>query len=273
MASIDGAYPEAMGIALESGRAFSASDHRDALPVAMVNQAFARRYLPGRQVIGQRVVLEQGPGREIVGVLGDVRRRGFASEPRPEIYLPISQVPSAGLTFVILGRTRPASLLPAVREALRAADPRQAVWAARPITDLLSDGLRERRFHTGLLLAFAVLALGLSAVGVYGLMAFSVEQRIGELGIRRALGGQARDILGLVLYRGWILAASGVGIGLLGSAALAQLLRGMLFGVSPFDLPTFLALAVFVVLVTLLASLIPARRAVRVDPVSVLRTD
>ncbi|MCG8455759.1 MAG: ABC transporter permease, partial [Holophagales bacterium] len=273
LSTIDGAYPEAMGIPLRSGRAFSELDHRRSVPVAMVNEAFVRRYLAGRSAIGRHIELDRGPEREIVGVLADVRRRGLASEPRPEIYLPVSQNPSAGLTFVIRTTVEPSAALPAVREALRAADPRQAIWAARPMAELLSDGMRERRFHTALLLAFATLALCLSAVGVYGLMSFSVERRIGELGIRRALGGQARDVLGMVMYRGWVLAASGVGIGLLGALALTRLLGGLLFGVGPLDPLTFVTLSAFVVLVTLLASLIPARRAMRVDPMSVLRAE
>lgn len=275
LAAIDDAYAAAMGIALRAGRHFSTQDHPQSAPVAMVNEAFIRRHFADRNPIGQRITLQwrDGASREIVGVLADVRRRGFESEPRAEVYVPLSQAPSAGLTFVIKTATDPAALVTAVQEAMRTADPRQAIWAARPMGDLLADWNRQRRFNTALLATFAGLALILATVGIYGLMSFSVAQRVNEMGIRRALGGRSRDILGTVLRRGLMLALSGVGLGLLGAVALTRLLRGMLYAIGPFDPLTFVVLSVLVIGVTLLAAFLPARRATRVDPMVALRME
>ena len=274
-ASIDGVYADAMGIALRAGRHFSSLDHPRSPAVAMINEAFARRHFAGRDPVGRRLTLRQGEDLavEIVGVLADVRPQGFASVPRPAIYRPLSQAPSNGLTFVVKTAADPAAQATAVQHAMWTADPSQAIWAARPMSDLLSDRIRQRRFNTVLLVLFAGLALSLAAVGVYGLMSFSVAQRTGELGIRRALGGSSRDILAMILRRGWRLALAGVGLGLLGALALTRLLRGMLFGVEPFDPLTFAALSALVTGVALLAALLPARRATRVDPMAALRTD
>jgi len=208
-----------------------------------------------------------------VGVLADVRRQGFESEPRAEVYVALSREPSNGLTFIVKTATDPATLTTAVQEAIWAVDPNQAIWATHPMTDLMWDWMRQRRFNTALLVAFAGLALSLAAIGVYGLMSFSVEQRVNEMGIRRALGGQTRNILWMVLRRGLMLALAGAGLGLMGSLALARLLQGMLFDIDPLDPLTFVALSVFVVGVAVLATFLPARRATRVDPMVALRMD
>ncbi len=275
LAAIDGGYLAAMGIALRAGRSFSTQDHPQSLPAAIVNEAFVRRHLAGQDPIGQLITLHWRAGRtrEIVGVMADVRRHGFESEPWPEIYVPLSQEPWNGLTFVVKAAGDAAALAPAVREAMRAADPRQAIWASRLMTDLLDDRIRLRRFNTALLAAFAALALALAAIGVYGLMSFSVESRVNEIGVRQALGGQAGDILRMVLRRGLTLALAGTLLGLVGSAALTRLLQGMLYGVGPFDPLTFLLLSAFVVAVAAAAALFPARRATRIDPIVALRID
>ena len=241
----------------------------------LVNEAFARRHFPGQDPVGKHIILQwRAPvSREIVGVLADVRPRGLESEPRPEVFVALSQEPSNGLTFVVKTPTDPASLIAAVHEAMRAVDPSQAIWATRPMTDLLWDWIRQRRFNTALLVAFAGLALCLAGIGVYGLMSFSVEQRVNELGIRRALGGDTRDILRMVLRQGLRLAVTGAALGLMGSLALTRLLRGMLFEIDPFDPITFVALTVFVIGVAMLAAFVPARRAMRVDPMTALRME
>ncbi len=268
LAAVDGAYARAMGISLSAGRNFSTQDHSESPPVAMVNEAFVRRHFPDQDPVGQRITLQWRAelSREIVGVLADVRRQGFESESQPEVYVALSQEPSNGLTFIVKTATDPATLTTTVQEAMWTADPRQATWAIRPMTDLLQDWIRQRRFNMALLVAFAALALSLAVVGVYGLMSFSVEQRVHELGIRRALGGQTQDILGMVLRRGLTLALAGAALGLVGSAALTRLLQGMLFDIDPFDPLTFVALSVFVVTVAMLAAYLPAKRATRVEP-------
>ena len=276
LSAIDGAYATAMGIALKTGRTFTVHDHPQSLPVAMVNDAFVRRYVSGREAVGSRITVDREPGssREIVGVLGNVRPQGFESEPAPEIYVPVFQTPmTGGVTFVVKTTINPADLAKAIQNAIWTANPAQAVWASRPMTDLLWDWIRQRQFNTALLVAFATLALFLAAIGVYGLMSFSVEQRVNELGLRRALGGQTRDILGMVLRRALRLALAGAGLGLLGSAAVTRLVHGMLFDVDPFDPFTFAALSVFVIGVAMVAALVPALRATRIDPMVALRIE
>lgn len=275
LAAIDAGYPRALGVALRAGRSFGPRDHARSMPVAMVNESFARRYFSDREAVGRQIRLPDiaAPAREIVGVLADVRRRGFESEPQPEIYVALTQAPSAGLTFVIETSGSPAALMRPVQEAMQSVDPSQAIWAARPLTDLVRDGIRQRRFTMVLLLAFASLALLLAAIGIYGLMAYSVAQRTHELGIRRALGGQTADILRLVMRRGVRLALFGIGFGLLGAIALTRLLQGLLFGVGPFDPLTFAMLPLLVLGVAVLATFLPARKASQVDPTVALRVD
>ena len=156
-------------------------------------------------------------------------------------------------------------------EAVWKANPAQTLWGATTLESLLGDWLKERQFNLVLLASFAIIALTLSAVGIYGLISFSMEQRIGELGIRRALGGRTSDVLGMVLKEGVALAGAGVGLGIVGALALTRFLRGMLFGVEPTDWQTFALLAAAVLMVSSLATLIPAVRATRVDPMEALR--
>ncbi len=274
-ASISEEYPDVMGIRVTRGRAFSTLDHAESAPVVMINEALARRHFPDRDPLGERlrVRIDEGVPREIVGVLADVRPRGHESRPRPEVYFPISQVPSASLTYVVKVAIDPARLVRPVQEAIWAVEPGQAVWAARPLPDLLWDWMKQRSFNTALLTTFALLALALAAIGIYGLMSFTVEQRVGELGIRRAMGARSADVLRAVLGRGALLAAVGIVLGLAGSVALSLLLRGMLFSVEPLDPLTNVGLPVVVMGVALLASFIPARRATRVDPMAALRVE
>lgn len=274
LAMIDEGYAQTIGIDLVAGRHFRGLDRPSSVPVAMVNEVFARRFLAGRSALGERLVLnDDEASREIVGVLADVRRQGFESEPRPEIYLPLAQRPSNGLTFVIATDADPASLTKAVQEALWRTDPNQATWAIRPLSDLLGDWVRQRRFDTVLLTGFASLALALAGIGVYALMSFSVSQRIHELGIRRALGGRTHDLLMSELRRGLTLAVLGIGLGLLAALGLTHLLRSMLFGTSPLDPLTFALISLFVLATTVLAALLPARRAAKVDPMVALRAE
>jgi putative ABC transport system permease protein len=275
LAAVDGDYASAMGIPLRAGRTFRSTDTAQSRPVAMVNEAFVRRYLPDREGVGQRITI-RGPresSAEIVGVLADVRRQGFESAPRPEVYAPLSQRPANGLTFVVKTSGEPERLLADVERAMWSTDPRQAVWAARPLASLLSGSLEERRFNTALLSVFAVVALCLAAVGVYAIMSCAVGQRASELGLRRALGGSDRAILGLILGRGLRLALSGAVLGVMGALALGSGLRGMLYDIPPSDPFTLAAVSLIVLAVALLAALMPALRALRVDPMAALRAD
>lgn len=272
---IDDGYAAAMGLGLRAGRGFSNEDNADARPVAIVNETFVRRHFPDGVAVGRHITLRfrDERVREIVGVFADVRRHGFASEPEAQIFLALSQEPSNGLTFVVKTDSSVAGLGVAVQDAIWDVDPTQAIWASRPMTDLLWRSMRQRRFATALLVSFAVVAIFLAAVGVYGLMSFSVAQRVGELGVRRALGGRRSDILRMVLTWGLELTLSGCALGLVGAVALTRLLQGFLYGVEPLDAATFALLSLLVVAVSSLAALVPALRATRVDPMIAMRTD
>ncbi|NNF27085.1 MAG: ABC transporter permease, partial [Gemmatimonadetes bacterium] len=275
VASITAEYPEAMGIRLVAGREFSAEDHAEAPATILINEALVRRHFGDRSPLGRSLSVSYNgwTSRTIVGVLADVRAQGFESEPVPEIYMPLDQVPTGSLTYVIKTAGDPAALAPTVQQAVWDLDPTQSIWATRTVPDLLSDWIRERRFNLALMAAFSGLAILLAAIGVYGLMSFSVEQRVGELGLRRALGGNSSDLLRMVLGKGAALAAMGIGIGLVGAVATTRLLEGMLYEVGPFDPATFAALSITVLLVAVVAAYIPARRATRVDPMVALRSE
>jgi predicted permease len=267
---------EVLAIPLVSGRTFQRSDDAQAPRVVVVNEALARRHFGDRDPLGERLELRFGRGPqpvEIVGVVADVRAHGPQSEPRSEIYRPLAQAGSGSLTFVVASPGDAGALITAVNEAIWTANPAQSIWGTATLDSLMADWLRERRFNLFLLSGFAAVALVLAGVGVYGLMSFSVEQRVGELGIRRALGGRSVDILGMVLREGSALAAMGIVLGVAGAVGLTRFLQGMLFGVEATDPATFATLAVAVLLVTGLAALVPALRAVRVDPADALRRD
>ena len=275
IASISTGYEDAMGIEIVEGRGFSTLDNAEAPPTIIVNEALARRHFPDQSPIGQRITVfyDGRVSREIVGVLADVRHQGFESEPVPEAYFPLDQVPTGSLTYIVTSSGDAAQLTNPVQQAIWEVDPTQSIWAARTFPELMSDWTRQRRFNMTLLVSFALLALALSAIGVYGLMSFSVEQRVGEMGIRKALGGKTGDLLGMVLGKGAGLAGIGIAVGLVGSLALTRLLRGMLYEVGPFDPLTFGALSVAVLIVAIVAAYLPARRATKVDPMVALRTD
>jgi len=197
-------YFDVMGIELVSGRAFDPTDDSDAQPVVIVNEALARRHFGG-DPLGESIVIQFGPeraAREIVGVIGDTRALGHASEPVPMAMMPLSQLPSGSLTFVLRAATDAASLTGPAAEAVWAVNPSQSVWGAATVESLVSEWLKERRFTFFLLSSFSVVALLLAAVGVYGLISFSVQRRLGEFGIRRALGGQSRDLMAMVVLEG-----------------------------------------------------------------------
>lgn len=275
VASISEHYPEVMGIRVVSGRSFSILDNAESAPVIMVNEALVRRHFPDQNPIGQRLTISYAGSvsREIVGVLEDVRPRGYESEPRVEAYFPLAQIPSGSITYVVKTVLDPAQMALPVQQAIWSVNPTQSVWGARTVRDLLWDWMKQRNFNSVLLIAFALLALALSAIGVYGLMNFTVEQRVGEFGIRRAMGADSSHILKTVLRQGAILAAFGVTLGLAGSVAFSSFLRGLLFGIGPFDTVTFIVLSVVVTASTLLAAFLPARRATKVHPAEVLRAE
>ncbi len=269
-------YFETMGIRLIEGRFFDDRDGDGAPLAVIVNQTTARTYWPGQSAIGHRVKPSfQGDWRTVVGVVEDVKNAGLDKPTGTELYIPMHQAINifglqAGYAVV---RTKgdPARIAEPARNVIREIDPSLPVSAIRTMDDVLSTAQARPRFLTLLLTLFAGVALVLAAVGIYGVISYSVAQRTSEFGIRIAMGASPRDVLGMVLGQGLILGAIGVLLGAAGALALTRFIRGLLFGVSSFDPLTFIAMAAVLTAVTLVACWIPARRATRVDPMVALR--
>jgi predicted lysophospholipase L1 biosynthesis ABC-type transport system permease subunit len=211
--------------------------------------------------------------REVVGVVADVHFGGLDVATLPAMYLPLEQNPQSGLTVLVRAEGDPLSLVASVREQVAAVDPGLALFNLTTAEAALDGSLGKRRFSTALLLLFAGVALALAVVGVYGVIAYAVAQRTREMGVRLALGASPTDLLQLVLRDGVMLVAPGLGIGFGLSLVASRLLEGMLFGVDPADRATRIAVAALLALAALGASLLPARRAMRVDPLEALRSE
>jgi putative ABC transport system permease protein len=272
-------YFRGLNIPMTRGRSFDQRDTQHASPVIIVNETFARRFFAGTEALGQHIMIEgEGgenavpPAREIVGVVGDVRHESLDTQSGPEYYVPYTQAPEASMSLVVRSSvTNPESLAPMVREAIRQTDKEQFVADIQPMTKLIADSVARRRFNTLLTGLFAVVALVLSSVGIFGVMNYTVAQRTQEIGLRVALGAQTRDVLRLVLGQGMQLILFGLAVGLAASFALTRVLAGMLYGVTPTDPLTFAAVSLLLAGVALLACYIPARRATKVDPLVALR--
>ncbi len=274
-------YFEALGIPLESGRAFERRDTAAAPPVAIVNREMVRRYFNGRSPIGRHIgvaAMEMaGPriiDREIVGVAGQVKVTSPGeAENVAEIYVPITQNPWFSASIALRATGDPLALTAALKSAIAKIDKDLAVTQVRTMDEIAAASVARPRFRAQLLGAFALLSLLLSAVGVFAVLAYSVAQRKREFGIRMALGAQIADVLSLVLTRGLKIACAGVAAGLLGAALLARSLATLLYGVRPLDPGTFGATAALLAIIALAAAAIPAWRAARVDPAIALRDE
>jgi putative ABC transport system permease protein len=265
-------YFRTLDIPLIRGRAFALTDNEGAQPVAIVNESFARRFFNGEDPLGKRLMSPMRDWITIVGVVGDTRQTGLSAELRPMIYLPYLQRPSSQMT--ILARTissDPTNLVAALRSQIQAVDQDQAVAQVLTMEQRLSESVAPQRFYMLLLGLFAALALMLAAVGIYGVISYSVTQRTHEIGIRMALGAQRDDVLKLILGQGLILILTGVAAGLMGAFALTRFMSSLLFEVKATDPLTFALVALVLISVALLANLIPALRATRVDPLVALR--
>jgi predicted permease len=272
---ISAAYTTAMGVALLRGRTFSDADNETAPFVGLVNATMARRYWANGDPIGKRI-LQGHPGGDgkwvtIIGVVADTKLYGLDNPARLEVYYPYRQQPDTDMDLVVRSAVDPASLTSAIRAAVAAIDKDQPIFDVQTMQQRVDDSISTRRLTLVLLGIFSALALLLAAIGIYGVMAYSVALRTQEIGIRIALGAQQHDVLRLVLGQGARIAFFGVAIGLAAAAALARLLSGLLFSVSASDPVTFAAVAVLLIAVALLACYIPARRALRVDPIIALR--
>jgi predicted permease len=269
-------YFRAIGIPLRQGRLFNDQDRDQSVPVVIISEAMAHRFWPGENPIGKRLTpsfhSEQGP-REIVGIVGDVKARGLDADVAAMMYLPFKQSPRPFMSFVVRTASSPENLIQSVSKVIYSLDKEQALTDVRTMQQVLSESLSDRRFNMTLLLTFAGVALLLAAVGVYGVMNYTVTLRRRELGIRMALGAEARDVLRLVLGQGLTLTLIGVGAGLISAYALTRLMASLLYGVTATDYLTFISVSGVLIAVGLAASYVPARRATKVNPTIALRAE
>jgi putative ABC transport system permease protein len=271
---VDENYFRTMGITTLRGRTFSAQEATEERRVAVVSESLARKYFPGEDPIGQRLVVDMKDDpepTEIIGIVGDVRHKSLNDDAQPTVYWPQPELTYSFMTLVVRAKGDPAALAPAARREIQALDPEQPVADVRTMNQLLAGSVGRARFSAMLLGLFAVVALVLAAVGVYGVMSYAVARRTHEIGVRVALGAQGRDVLRLVLVQGMRLALWGVLLGVVGSLALTRLLSSLLYGVSATDPATFVGVSLLLASVALVACYVPARRATKVDPMVALR--
>jgi predicted permease len=263
-------YFNTLGIPLLAGRDFNAQDRTGSPAVVIVNEVFARRYLGGNAV-GKRLKFGSGQFREIVGVVRTSKYRNLREEPLPFIYTPLAQEPQSGMTLMVRTLGDPAALAGAVRNELRAVNKDVPLFSVQAMAQRIADQLAADRVVAVLLSVFGASALLLAAIGIYGVVGYAVAQRTHEIGIRIALGADRQDILKLIVGQGMVLIAVGAAIGLALALAATQLLKSLLFGVSATDPLTFVSVVIVLVGVALLACYLPARRAMKVDPLVALR--
>lgn len=270
-----GRYFQAMEIPLRSGRFFNEDDIAGKTPTVIIDEFMAQQLWPGQDPVGKRIHMVESdvPWLNIVGVVGRVKHESLDSDPRIAFYLPHTQYPSRAMTLVLRSQGDPSLLSPAIKKELRAIDPDLPMYSVRTMDQRVAESLARRKFSMLLLGLFAMFALALAAIGIYGVMAYLVTQGTRELGIRMALGATQGQILKLVVFQGMSLAVSGVVIGIVAAFVFAWLMRSLLFGVSAVDPITFVAIPVLLAVVALLAIYIPAKRASRVDPILCLRAE
>lgn len=267
-------YFRTLGIPLAQGRLFDARDRKGEPETVIVDETLAARYWPNESPLGKRLARgKSGAWRTVVGVIRDAKQFSMEKEPPISVYYPAEQVIARNLYMVIRTQTDPAQMAPALIREIQTVDPEMPVFDVSSMDQRLSDALARRRFSMFMLSVFAVIALVLAAIGIYGVMAYAVSQRTHEIGVRVALGAQPRDVLGLVLRQGLSLALAGTTLGLIAAIGLTRLLAKLLFGVGAYDPLTFAGVAALLLLVSVLATWIPARRATRVDPMIALRCE
>ena len=265
-------YFESIGIPVLRGRGISETDREGSVPVIVISQSTVQRHFGGADPIGQQIrvsILEEP--RTIVGVVGDVRHLGLDQQEAPHAYFPLAQVPRRAMNVVVRAAGDVEALAAAIRNEIRELDPLLPPPSVRPVGDIVGESVARSRFVTMLLGAFAAVALALAAIGIFGLLSYTVAQRTREFGIRLALGARSADVLGMVMRRALALAGIGLGAGLAGALLLTRFARSVLYGVSPTDPLTLVSVVVVLTATVLLASLVPARRAAGVQPTEALR--
>jgi putative ABC transport system permease protein len=269
-------YLHTMRIPLLRGREFTAGDTLESTPVAIISKSMADRFWPGKDPIGRHVTMSFDPEkpRQIVAIAGDVKDNGLdVTEPVPTVYEPHGQTGGGGMSLVVRTAVPPSSATQSVLQAVQRTDREVPVTEIKTMDDLMAESLSQRRFTMMLLASFAGLALTLAAVGIYSVLSYTVRRRLREISIRVAVGAQVRDVLRLVLVESMTPAVIGVAIGLIGAEFVAKLLASQVFGVTATDPMTFAGVSAILLLVALAASLVPAWRATRVDPIKALRED
>jgi putative ABC transport system permease protein len=270
---VAGDYFSTLGVPVV-GRTFDATDREDGARVAMVNRTLAERYFPGENLLGRQVWVGGGVGRAtVVGVVGDVRHRGLAARPKPELYVPMRQYPHGGMTVVVRGLGDPAGLTRVLKESVYGIDPAQPITGLTTLPDLVRGSVAPQRFNLMLLGGFAALALILAAVGVYGIVAYTVSGRTREIGIRMALGAAGREVGRTVMGPALGPSVAGIAIGSAAAVLLGRALAPDLYEVRPQDPLTFAFVAFILLGSAVIACAIPARRASRIDPVVALRSE
>jgi putative ABC transport system permease protein len=278
----------AMGMSLKAGRLFTEAENRmDGHHVLLINQELARRFFPNENPIGKELILGMSYGSppaspasadtavhgEVVGIVNDVKQRGLATDAFPSVYVPYNTLPAGNNSFVVRASAAPAAIEREVRGQVRAVDPNLPVFGLQTMSDVVSDSVSQPRFYMYLLGAFAALALLLAALGIYGVISYTVTQRSREIGIRIALGATRNRVVRDVVGQGITMTAIGVGTGLVAAFALTRLIAALLFGVAPLDPATFAVVGGLLLVVAVTASWLPARRAGAVDPLVAMRTE
>lgn len=271
--SVTPEYFHLLGMPLLRGRLFNESDDDKVPPVAVINEAFARAYWPNESPLSKRFkrAATDSPWITIIGVIASARTESLAQAEVPKIYLNLYQIPSKRLAMFLRGHLDAGAMPGELRRQVQAIDPTLPVFGAQTLNETVSASLSERRFSMGLVALFALTALLLASLGIYGVISYMVSERTHEIGIRRALGAPSHIILGMVLRQGMELAIAGAAIGLVSALIVSHLMAGLLYGVRPTDPLTFAGVAVLLIVIALLACYIPTRRAVRVDPMVALR--
>jgi putative ABC transport system permease protein len=272
----DQQYFSAMQIALKRGRLFTEQEVKEMRHVVVINEALANKYFPNEDPLGKRITIDmkdENAPCEIVGIVADAKHDQFNQAAAPMSYWPLAELPYNTMTFVLRTHGQPESVAAAARQVIRRLDAQLPVADVRSMENILGNSIARQRFNTLLLAVFAAVALLLSAIGIYGVLAYAVTERTHELGIRAALGASGADILRLILQQGLRLALPGIALGTVAALLLTRLVKGLLFEVSATDPLTFGGVILLLLVVALLACFIPARRAAKVDPMTALRCD
>jgi predicted permease len=272
MFASDGFF-NAMGIPLVAGRDLSAQDRAGTPLVFVVNQAFAKRYFPNQNPVGQFVAFDAKTRIPIVGLVGDVRQSAVDEVPAPRVYASVYQIMRVKVNLVARTREDPAVMIKRIQDAVRSVDPQQTFTSAFTLEDAIGEAVARPRLLVVLLGLFGAMGLILGALGIYGVLAQLVAQRTREIGVRVALGAQPSDVMTMILRNGLGLAGAGVGLGLISALLLTRVMSSVLYGVTATDPMTFAAVPLLLLGVAALASWIPARRAMKVDPLVALRAE